>query len=57
VHDGESGAAEANRGAYAIIVLDITMPRMSSVETLRRIRAISRHGSTAQRLPTSLRLA
>ncbi|WP_440532718.1 response regulator [Variovorax sp. YR566] len=41
VHDGESGAAEAVRGAYAIVVLDIMMPRMSGVETLRRIRATS----------------
>jgi len=41
VHDGERGATEATRGAYAIVVLDIMMPRMSGVEALRRIRATS----------------
>lgn len=41
VHDGESGVAEATRAAYAIVVLDIMMPRMSGIEALRRIRAAS----------------
>lgn len=41
VHDGESGAAEALSGAYAIAILDVMMPRMNGLETLRRIRAHS----------------
>lgn len=41
-HDGESGAAEALTGQYAIVVLDVMMPRLNGVETLRRIRATSR---------------
>ena len=42
VYDGESGAAEALTGAYAIAILDVMMPRMNGLETLRRIRANSR---------------
>ncbi|WP_317203491.1 response regulator transcription factor [Janthinobacterium sp.] len=42
VHDGESGAAEALTGQYAIAILDVMMPRMNGLETLRRIRAGSR---------------
>ncbi|CDG82837.1 response regulator transcription factor [Janthinobacterium agaricidamnosum] len=42
VHDGESGAAEALTGLYAIAILDVMMPRMNGLETLRRIRAGSR---------------
>jgi len=41
VHDGEHGAAEALSGQYAIAVLDVMMPVMNGVETLRRIRAES----------------
>ena len=40
-HDGEAGAAEAATGGYAIVVLDIMMPRLSGMEALRRIRATS----------------
>jgi DNA-binding response OmpR family regulator len=40
-HDGEAGAGEALRGGYAIVVLDIMMPRLSGIEALRRIRASS----------------
>jgi two-component system OmpR family response regulator len=40
-HDGEHGAAEALSGQYAIAVLDIMMPVMNGVETLRRIRSES----------------
>lgn len=39
VHDGEHGAAEALSGQYAIAVLDVMMPVMNGVETLRRIRS------------------
>lgn len=42
VHDGEAGVAEALGGGYAIVVLDIMMPRLSGIEALRRIRAASR---------------
>lgn len=42
VNDGESGAAEALSGLYAIAILDVMMPRMNGLETLRRIRATSR---------------
>lgn len=40
-HDGEAGAAEALSGRYAIVVLDVMMPRMGGVEALRLIRANS----------------
>ncbi|GAB2843464.1 response regulator [Pseudoduganella ginsengisoli] len=40
-HDGETGAAAALSGLYAIAVLDVMMPRMNGLETLRRIRAHS----------------
>jgi two-component system OmpR family response regulator len=38
VHDGECGIAEALSGQYSIVVLDVMMPKMSGVETLRHIR-------------------
>ena len=41
VHDGEQGAAEALSGRYMLAVLDVMMPGMNGVETLRRIRAKS----------------
>ena len=41
VHDGETGAAEALTGNYAIVVLDVMMPRLNGLETLKRIRAKS----------------
>ncbi|MDN4054299.1 response regulator transcription factor [Massilia sp. YIM B02763] len=41
-HDGEAGAREALGGQYAIAILDVMMPRMNGIETLRRIRAASR---------------
>lgn len=39
VHDGEAGAVAALSGQYAIAVLDVMMPKLNGVETLRRIRA------------------
>ncbi|WP_313953547.1 response regulator transcription factor [Accumulibacter sp.] len=42
VHDGESGVREALSGRYAIVVLDVMMPRLNGVEALRQIRAASR---------------
>lgn len=42
VHDGESGADRALAGGYDIVVLDVMLPRVSGVETLRRIRNHSR---------------
>lgn len=41
-HDGEAGAREALSGQYAMVILDVMMPRMNGIETLRRIRAASR---------------
>jgi two-component system OmpR family response regulator len=41
VHDGEAGATAALSGLYAIAILDVMMPRMNGLETLRRIRARS----------------
>ncbi len=40
-HDGEAGAREALTGQHAIAVLDVMMPHMNGLETLRRIRAKS----------------
>ncbi|UGQ48435.1 response regulator transcription factor [Massilia endophytica] len=40
-HDGLAGATAALSGQYAIAVLDVMMPRMNGLETLRRIRAAS----------------
>jgi two-component system OmpR family response regulator len=41
-HDGESGVQEALSERYAIVILDVMLPRLSGVEALRRIRARSR---------------
>jgi two-component system OmpR family response regulator len=38
VHDGEAGVAEALSGLYMIVVLDVMLPRLNGLETLRRIR-------------------
>ncbi len=42
VYDGEAGVTRATSGDYAIVVLDIMMPRLSGIEALRRIRATSK---------------
>jgi two-component system OmpR family response regulator len=42
VHDGEAGVTEALSGRYAIVMLDVMLPRLNGVEVLRRIRARSR---------------
>lgn len=42
VHDGDLGLIEALTGNYAIAVLDVMMPRLNGIETLRRIRMKSR---------------
>lgn len=41
-HDGEAGVEEALSGRYAIVVLDVMLPKLNGVEALRRIRAKSR---------------
>ena len=41
VHDGETGVTEALSGRFAIVVLDVMMPRLNGVEVLRRIRRAS----------------
>ncbi|HZV63387.1 MAG TPA: response regulator transcription factor [Telluria sp.] len=41
-HEGDTGAREALSGHFAIAILDVMMPRMNGIETLRRIRTKSR---------------
>jgi len=41
-HDGEAGVAAALSGQYALVVLDVMMPRMNGIEALGRIRMNSR---------------
>ena len=40
-HDGQAGVREAATGRYAIVVLDVMMPRLSGMEALRRIRTVT----------------
>lgn len=39
--DGQAGVREAATGRYAIVVLDVMMPRLSGMEALRRIRSVT----------------
>lgn len=41
VNDGEAGVEEARSGRYALVVLDVMMPRLNGIEALRRIRSES----------------
>ena len=41
VQDGEVGVSEALSGRYAIVVLDVMLPRLNGIEALRRIRTRS----------------
>jgi two-component system OmpR family response regulator len=41
VHDGESAARLALAGDHQIVVLDVMMPKLDGIETLRRIRQAS----------------
>jgi two-component system OmpR family response regulator len=41
-NDGEAGTRLALSGAFSIAILDVMMPRMNGIETLRRIREKSR---------------
>lgn len=40
-HDGESGVNEALSGRYMMVVLDVMMPRLNGLDTLRKIRTRS----------------
>ncbi|MGX4640326.1 response regulator [Massilia sp. SYSU DXS3249] len=41
-HDGVTGSREALSGRYAIAILDVMMPALNGIETLRSIRAQSK---------------
>jgi two-component system response regulator CpxR len=41
VHDGESGVKRATSEPFALIILDVMLPRLDGFETLKRIRAVS----------------
>lgn len=39
VHDGEAGLAQMNEGDFDLVILDDTLPGLSGIEVLRRIRS------------------
>ncbi|MFQ3582541.1 MAG: response regulator transcription factor [Chloracidobacterium sp.] len=41
VHDGESGVKRATNEPFALLILDVMLPKLSGFETLKRIRAVS----------------
>jgi two-component system response regulator CpxR len=41
VHDGESGVKRATSEPFALVILDVMLPRLDGFETLKRIRAVS----------------
>lgn len=48
VHDGEAGVQQALTGKYALLVLDVMLPRLNGFEVLRRLRS---SGTQAGRTP------
>ena len=55
LHDGESGVEAALSGKFSIAVLDVMMPRMSGVDALRQIRALSSMPVRSSSVPSWLR--
>ncbi|OYT69332.1 MAG: DNA-binding response regulator [Chloracidobacterium sp. CP2_5A] len=41
VHDGELGARRATNEPFALLILDVMLPKLNGFETLKRIRAVS----------------
>ncbi len=41
VHDGETGAARVLASEWALVILDVMLPRLSGLDVLRRVRASS----------------